>query len=198
MILSPTKLLDIDAGFDGTNVLTARLSLPGGAIKRDSLPLFHTQLLDRMSALPGVTAAALGDSPPLVGGSSYTKINLTDRPAVDFTLMPSVGVVWATASWFDVLRVPLKRGRMFASTDRVGAPSVVLVSEAGARKFWPSENPIGKRVAIGMGGFDEARGGAEVIGVVGDVHTRPDSLPGPALDLPHLQCPPSRIVVFVH
>jgi predicted permease len=197
MIRSLTKLLEIDPGFDGTNVLTASLALPGGAIKRDSLPVFYTQLLDRASALPGVTAASLGSSTPLVGGTSNTKINFLDRPAVEFSLMPYVSGVWATASWFDVLRVPLKSGRMFASTDRAGAPSVVLVSEAGARKFWPGESPIGKRVAIGMGGFDEAHGGAEVIGVVGDVHTRPDSLPGPTLYLPYAQSPQSRIILFI-
>jgi predicted permease len=101
------------------------------------------------------------------------------------------------ASWFDVLGVPLKRGRVFASTDRAGTPNVVLVSEAGARKFWPSENPIGKRVAIGMGGFDEAHGGAEVIGVVGDVRTRADSLPGPTLYLPYGQSPQSRMILFI-
>jgi len=197
MIRSLTKLIEIDPGFDGTNVLTARLALPGGSIKRDSLPLFYTQLLDRVSGLPGVTAASLGDSPPLAGTNSYTKISLMDRPAVDFSLMPSVSVVWATASWFDVLRVPLRSGRIFASTDRVGAPSVVLVSEAAARRFWPGENPIGKRVAIGMGGFDEAHGGAEVIGVVGDVHTRPDSLPGPTLYLSYAQSPQSRMILFI-
>jgi predicted permease len=197
MIRSLTKLLEIDPGFDGTNVLTASLALPGGAIKRDSLPVFYTQLLDRASALPGVTAASLGSSTPLVGGTSNTKINFLDRPAVEFSLMPYVSGVWATASWFDVLRVPLKSGRMFASTDRAGAPSVVLVSEAGARKFWPGESPIGKRVAIGMGGFDEAHGGAEVIGVVGDVRTRPDSLPGPTLYLPYAQSPQSRIILFI-
>jgi predicted permease len=197
MIRSLTKLVEIEPGFDVTNVLTARLALPGGAIKRDSLPVFHRELLDRVSALPGVVAASLGDSPPLAGTNGYTKINLMDRPPVEFSLMPSVSVVWATASWFDVLRVPLKRGRMFASTDRAGAPSVVLVSEAGARKFWPGEKPIGKRVAIGMGGFDEAHGGAEVIGVVGDVHTRPDSLPGPTLYLPYAQSPQSRIILFI-
>ena len=197
MIRSLTKLVATDAGFDGTNVLTARLALPGGAIKRDSLPAFDTALLDRVSTLPGVAAAAFGDSPPLAGDNSSTKINLMDRPAVDFSFMPSVSVVWATASWFDVLRVPLKGGRMFASTDRVGSPGVVLVSEAAARKFWPGENPVGKHVAIGMGGFSEAQGGAEVIGVVGDVHTRPDSLPGPTLYLSYAQSPQSRIIIFI-
>jgi len=197
MITSLTKLIRIDPGFDGTNVLTARLALPGGAIKRDSLPSFHAQLLERISSLPGVIAVGLGDTPPLSGGNSYTKINLTDRPAADFSIMPSVNVAWATPSWFDVLRIPLERGRMFASTDRAGAPNVVLVSEAGARKFWPNENPIGKHVAIGMGGFDETHGGAEVIGVVADVHTRPDSLPGPTLYLPLAQSPQSRILLFI-
>jgi putative ABC transport system permease protein len=197
MIRSLTKMLEVDTGFDGTNVLTARLALPGGSIKRDSLPAFYTQLLDRVSALPGVTAASLAESPPLDGGSAYTKINLTERATGDFAAMPSVGLKWATASWFDVLHVPLKRGRMFASVDRAGAPNVVLVSDAAARKFWPGENPIGKRVTIGVGGFDEAHGGAEVIGVVGDVHTRTDSLPGPTLYLSYAQSPQSRMILFI-
>ncbi|MFN8582801.1 MAG: ABC transporter permease [Gemmatimonadaceae bacterium] len=71
-----------------------------------------------------------------------------------------------TPTWFSTMRVPLKRGRLFTDADRAGAPKVVLVSEAAAKKYWPNQDPIGSRVAVYQGGFHD---GATVVGVIGDV-----------------------------
>jgi putative ABC transport system permease protein len=194
MVRSLGKLLAVDQGFDGRNVLTVRMTVPPGALARDSMPGFYSELLDRLSALPGVASAALGDCAPLSGGCNGTLIDLMDRPKVDFAHMPSVGVSWATPGWFATMRVPLKRGRPFASTDRAGMPKVVLVNETAARKFWPGDDPIGKRVGIGQGGFSD---GAEVVGIVGDVRQWPDSAPKADVYLPYAQSPSSRMIVFV-
>jgi putative ABC transport system permease protein len=83
---------------------------------------------------------------------------------------------------------------MFSATDRIGAPRVVLVSEGAARTFWPNEDPIGRRVGVGQGGYDS---GAEVIGVVGDVRQSMDSAAKPDVYLSYLQSPRAGMMVFV-
>src|SRR5262249_36018672 len=108
--------------------------------------------------------------------------------------LPSVGVIWATPSSFSTLRIPVKRGRVFTTSDRAGAAKVVVINEAAAKKFWPNDDPIGKRVWIYQGGFDT---GAEVGGVVGSVRQMVDSAPKPDAYLPYYQSPVGRMVIFV-
>jgi predicted permease len=93
------------------------------------------------------------------------------------------------------MRVPLKRGRLFTAEDRIGAPKSILVSETAAKRFWPGEDPIGKRAGVWQGGFDD---GATVVGIVGDVryHTI-DSLPMPDVYIPYAQSPAARMMIFV-
>jgi predicted permease len=174
MVRSLGNLLAVDQGFDGRNVLTVRMTIPPGALARDSMPGFYSELLNHLSALPGVASVAIGDCAPLSGGCNSTLIDLKDRPKVDFAHMPGVGVFWTTPDWFATMRVPLKRGRLLGATDRAGMPKVLLVNETAARKLWPGEDAIGKRVGIGQGGFND---GAEVVGIVGDVRQWPDSAP---------------------
>jgi predicted permease len=197
MIRSLANLLGVNAGFDPRDVLTVRLTMPRGVVAHDSLPGFYDRLLTELGGLPGVTNVALGDSPPLGGGSNTTRINF-NPPGVDPTLaskLPIVGVHWITPSWPATLGVPLKRGRLFNADDRLGAPKSILVSESAARKFWPGEDPIGKRAGIWQGGFDD---GATVVGVIGDVryHTI-DSLPITDVYIPYAQSPAPRMMIFM-
>jgi putative ABC transport system permease protein len=194
MLRSLSKLLAQDPGFDPRGVLTLRLTMPSGAPPRDSLPGFYVQLIERLNAIPGASGASLGDCAPLGGGCNGTRMTFVDRPEIDFAHAPSVGVHWVTPAWFATLRVPLKAGRMFTDADRAGAPKVVVVNEAAARAFWPGDTPIGKRVGIGQGGFGD---GADVIGVVGDVRNRADSLAQPDVYLPYYQSPRGGAIAFV-
>jgi putative ABC transport system permease protein len=194
MIRSLANLLAIDAGYEGGNVLTVRLTVPPGGLPRDSLPEFYIQLLDRLRAVPGVRHAALSNCPPLNGGCNGTRMTLLDRPeGRDADGFP-VGVHWVSPDWFRALRVPLKRGRAFTHADRLGAPKVVVINEAAARQGWPAQDPIGKRVAVGQGGFDD---GAEIIGVVGSVRQNVDSLPKSEVYLPYLQSPRPGMMIFI-
>jgi putative ABC transport system permease protein len=92
------------------------------------------------------------------------------------------------------MNIPLRRGRPFTDADRDGSAKVVLLSESAAKAYWPTGDPIGKHVGIFQGGF---AGGAEVIGIVGDVRTMPDSIPKPDVYLPYAQSPQPDVVVFV-
>jgi predicted permease len=195
MLRSLAKLLDVNPGFDPNGVLSLRLTMPRGAISQDSLPGFYDRLLADLSALPGATGATLSDTPPLGGGSNITRIVFPDRPSVPREQSPIIGVHWITPSWTTVMRVPLKAGRLFSAEDRIGSPKSILVSESAAKKFWPGENPIGKRAQIYQGRFDD---GATVVGVIGDVlyHTI-DSLPIQDVYLPYAQSPAPRMMIFV-
>lgn len=195
MLRSLSQLLRVDSGFDSAHVLTARLTVPGNSIARDSLPNFYAQLLTRLGALPGVATVALGDCPPLNGGCNGTLLQFPDRAPVPNDQAKEIGVHWVTPGWFAALRVPLKRGRLFTDADRLGSEKVVLVNEVAAKRYWPGEDPLGKRVAVFQGGFHT---GATVVGVVGDVRFATiDSAAGPDTYLPYQQSPQSRMMIYL-
>ncbi len=194
MLKSLDRLMGVDTGINAENVLTMRLTVPPQEISRDSLPGFYDELLGRIQALPGVTQAALADCPPLAGGCNGTILAFPDRPAAPDGDPPSIGVHWVTPGWFGTMGVPLKRGRIFTDADRIGTPKVILISEAAAQKYWPGEDPIGKRAAVYQGGFHD---GATVIGIVGNVRFGTiDSLPVPDAYISYRQSPRARMMIF--
>jgi predicted permease len=192
MLRSLGNLLHVEPGFDLRNLLTLRLSIPRGSVPTDSLPGFQDGLRAAVGAVPGVTHAALSDCAPLSGGCSTTVLTFDDRvPLVSGPMQ--VGVHWVTPDWFETLDVPLKRGRRFTAADRLNSPKVVLISEEAARRYFPGEDPIGRRVAV-HAGFEA---GADVIGVVGDVrYGTIDSPPQPDVYISLAQDPFGRTVIF--
>jgi predicted permease len=106
---------------------------------------------------------------------------------------PLIGAVWVSPNWFSVMRVSLKRGRLFTDADRSGSPKVIVLNESAARTYFGSEDPIGKHIAIGMGGMNDA----EVIGIVSGVRQQPDSVPGPDAYVSFAQTPRAGMIVFV-
>jgi predicted permease len=195
MIRSLQNRLQVDPGFDGSHVLTLRLSIPAGQTPHDSLPGFYDQLLERLQAIPGVQRAAMADCPPLNGGCNGTVITFPDRPAAAKGAEPSIGVHVVTPGWFGTMRVPLKRGRLLTAADRIGTPKSIVISEAAARKYWPNEDPIGQRAGIWQGGFQD---GATVVGIVGDVRfSTLDSLPVPDTYMSYGQSPRSYMMIFL-
>lgn len=194
MIRSLRNLLAVDAGFDGRNVLTLRVTVPPGDIAPDSMPGFYDELQRRLGALTGVESVGLNDCPPLAGGCNGTIMTFADRQ-LSSSGNAMVGVHWVTPGWFSTVRVPLKRGRMFSESDRLGTAKVVLINEAAAQKYFAGEDPIGKRVAVYQGGFHT---GAEVIGIVGDVrYGTIDSTARPDAYISYGQARLSRMMIFV-
>lgn len=165
MVRSLRNLLNVDAGFDARDVLTLRLTIPPGVAAPDSLAGFYAELQSAIAALPGVRQVALADCPPLNGGCNGTIMTFPDRTQ-SITGNAMTGVHWVSPDWFATMRVPLKRGRLFTVDDRANAPRVVLINEEAARRYFPGEDPLGKRVKVYQGGFDA---GATVVGIVGDV-----------------------------
>jgi predicted permease len=153
-------------------------------------------MLQRLGALPGVTSVALGDCPPLNGGCNGTILVRRDRPAAEPGSEPAVGVHWVTPAWFSTLGVPLLKGRVFGDGDRLGGRKVVLVSESAAQRYFPGEDPIGRPVSVGQGGFWDDT--AYVVGVVGDVrYGTIDSLAAPDVYLSYYQSPRGRMMIYL-
>ena len=165
-IRSLVRLLGVDAGFDADHVLTSRISLPETAYsKNDQTSAFYQQLLDRIRALPGVVAAAGGTELPLEGGSNgvvYIEGQPLPKNMWSSPLVESDGV---TPDFFRTLRIPMLKGRDFTWADAKDAPRVAIINEAMAKRFWPNEDPVGRRFSQGY----EHPKWITVVGVVGDV-----------------------------
>ncbi len=194
MIRSLGNLLDVKPGFDGHDVLTLRLSVPPGVLAPDSMPGFYDRLQAEIGGVPGVEQVAIADCPPLNNGCNGTIMTFADRPQ-SATGNAMVGVHWVSANWFSTMRVPVKRGRTFTESDRLGGPKVLVINEAAARQYFPGEDPLGRRVAVYQGGFNT---GAEIVGIVGDVrYGTIDSTARPDVYISYGQARLSRMMLFV-
>jgi putative ABC transport system permease protein len=195
MLRSLDKLLHVNPGFDPEHTLTMRFRTPE-SYGRDSLPGFFDAVLERSAALPSVTGSALIDCPPLNGRCNGTIIAFRDQPEPVPGTEPEVGLHWVTPSWMSVMKVPLVRGRYFTRDDREGVRKVVLVNEVAARKFWPGQDPLGRPVSVGQGGFWKDT--AYVVGVVGDVRFESlDSAATPDVYLSYYQSPRPAMMLML-
>ncbi|HKV73333.1 MAG TPA: ABC transporter permease [Gemmatimonadales bacterium] len=193
MLRSLSQLLATDPGIDARQVLTLRLNTGEGQ-SRDSLPAFYDALAARVGRVPGLSGVALTDCAPLSGGCNGTIIDFRDRPPVEAGHESVIGVHWITPAWPTLMGVPLIRGRLFDSGDRLGTRKVVLINRAAAEKFWPGEDPLGHPVGIGQGGFGDT---AYVVGVIGDVrYVSMEAPPEPDAYISYYQSPVRRMMLF--
>jgi putative ABC transport system permease protein len=157
-------LRSIDPGFDAHGVLTFSTDLPDAQYKTDKLQTeFYDAALERIRALPGVSAAGAGQIFPLAGTTIILTFVQIGKPPVPVGNQPSAGNGVVTPEYFAALRIPLKAGRYFTQRDNAAAAPVAIISEAMARQFYRNDNPLGQRIAI------SGKKPAEIVGVVGDV-----------------------------
>ena len=172
LIRTSLALSTVDPGFDTTNVLTMRTSLTGPRFETAAgVELVLRQGIDRVRALPGVEHAGATCCVPLEGGFGLPFV-VVGRPLDDGPFHGGGG--WTTVSdgFFEVFRIPVRRGRVFTERDGSGAPPVVVINEAMARQFWPEGDPLADRILIGRGGVSQefaAEPERQIIGVVADV-----------------------------
>jgi putative ABC transport system permease protein len=189
------RLRAADPGFDPTGLLTFRLPLAGG---RNAAPgrraAFLQQVEERIAALPGVRGVGAVNALPLEGLGVGTTFAVADRPAPPPDQRPMALMRTASPAYFRAMGIPLLTGRAFGASDTAQAPPVVIVNRMLANRFWPGENPIGRRLAV-----DAIEGRvAEVVGVVADV--KPEGLKGedwPTVYNPYAQAPASTMAVVV-
>jgi putative ABC transport system permease protein len=151
MIQSLRQLQNVDKGFVADNIFTARVSLPRIRYDdKESAWRFFSALLERVQALPSVRTASLTQIVPLQGNSWEQGI-IPEGMDPDPENFQSVLFYMVTPDHFATFGIPLLAGRVFNEADREGAPLVCIIDETMAEKFWPGEDPIGKRVS-----FEEA------------------------------------------
>ena len=197
MIRSFMRLLEVKPGFNSSGILTLELSLPYR--KYASLELragFFAQLLPRLETIPGVTAAGATNLVPLENSDDSIYFSIEDRAPFAPGQAPLADYRVITPGYLGALEIPLLKGRNFTERDVIGAPPIAIISEKLARRFFPDEDPLGKRVRVG-----EAP--CEIVGVVGDVRTKSftsesrDERLRPALYLPHAQHPYGQMQLVV-
>ncbi|MEE9235056.1 MAG: ABC transporter permease [Candidatus Acidoferrales bacterium] len=186
-------LLNADLGFDPDRVLGFHLSLPQGkypGARRQVL--FFEQVLERMKALPGVEGAAVVNHRPLGGGvDGGLRIEGRTYAAGE---SPHSEKRIASADYFRVLKIPLIRGRYFTAQDIEGTPSVAIINEELARRYFPGEDPIGKRIDFSWG----TEGWQEIVGVVGNIkYYAPDDPMRPSIYVPYTQRSMSALDVVI-
>jgi putative ABC transport system permease protein len=165
------KLQAVDPGFNPRNVLTMTTSLAGASqYVGPSREAYYRRLIERLTALPGVESASAINHLPLAGDRWGTGLAIEGRPAPQ----PSEGVEVtfrvSRPDYFRAMGIPLRAGRDFTDRDAPDAPGVVILNETLARRHWPDDDPIGKRVTL-----DDPRDASHspqwltVVGVVKDV-----------------------------
>ena len=159
------KLTAVDPGFRADRLLAVRIAVPRTTYQNDAaLAAQYAAIFDRLGALPGVVAVTGGNPAPFDGGSSSSTMQKEgDTNAGDAPKREAQQRV-VVPNFFAVLGVPVLAGRAFSAADRVGAPLVAIVSEALARRDWPTESAIGQRVRF-QGQW------RTIIGIVGDTKT---------------------------
>jgi predicted permease len=165
------KLLQIDPGFRLESAVAMDLSLPSSddPKKGQELARFNQQLLERIGQLPGVSAAGAVNSLPMTGTGSNGMFLIDNNPANTGYAEYRI----ASPGYFNAIGIPLLRGRLFETSDTVDSLHVAVISQSLARKVWPDEDPIGKRIQFGN--MDGDKRLLNIVGVVGDVHEKLDS-----------------------
>jgi putative ABC transport system permease protein len=196
MLRSAARLSVVDPGFDASRVLTLRVDLPAkryaddGAARR-----FAHAAVERLAALPGVSAAAAANSTPLGDTNTNGDFDIEGRPDWPPGQAPTAEYVVVTPSYFNTLAIAIRQGRPFRDSDREDATPVALVNDTMARRFWPGASPIGKRIRVEWGSDHAWR---EIVGVVADVRARRLDLPAPQeIYFPFDQHPVSTLSVVL-
>jgi putative ABC transport system permease protein len=196
LVRSFVNLLRVNPGFRAENVLTARLSLPYPRYEKgEDRTRFMHELLPRLAALPGVESVGAINHPPLTEFTFFGWLRVEGRPEAPNNREPATPIGQVTPDYFRAIGIPLLSGRYFNEGDNPNAPRVMLLNEALARKLFPGEDAVGKRVNP----FGANRDYATVVGVIGDVrHSGLDQAVTPEVYIPYLQNGGGLITLVFH
>ena len=164
LVNSFTRLLRVKPGFNPQHLLTMRIGLTDERYRKskDKKQLVNT-LSASLEALPGVESVGFGDDLPIAGTDSHTMLKIKDQPLAQPNELVAVGLHVISPHYFDSLGARLLKGRAFTERDVSGAPSVYIINETLARRFWPNEDPLGKQIR-----YNDKDPWGEIVGVVED------------------------------
>lgn len=183
LIRSFVRLHSVNPGFEPKDLLTMHVSLRKYPQAAQSIA-FYKAVLQRIDALPGVTASAISTALPMAP-THQTPVLFEGHPTVELGKRPLINIQQISPDYAKALGIPLIAGRTFTDHDDAQSPRVAIINQAAARQFWPNQNPIGKRVWIG----DQVTP-VEVAGVLANVHNVSLAAPPtPEVLLPFTQLP---------
>jgi predicted permease len=180
LVRTVVNLRSVPVGFETARTIVVGTDLTTSTLReRGVAAQFVHEVLPRIAALPGVRAAAATTGVPLEVGAPEQAITRYGDPVRPAAQSPHVAHMAVTPDYFNALGVALTRGRSFSENDRADGTLVAIINETAARRYWPGEDPIGKRFALGsrerFGSFRQPKPGEvewrEIVGVVADVRS---------------------------
>ena len=194
LLRSFVRLLQVDPGFSKENVLALQVFLARTYDQPEKMIGFFDQSLEKIRSLPAVETAAVVATPPFINLDLDATFTIVGRPAPPQGSEPSAFYAQVSSEYLNALSIPLKKGRFFTNFDRAGSQLVVVINETMARRYFPNEDPLGKRMVVNFA-EPETR---EIVGVVGDVlHTGLHEEPRAAMLVPHQQSASSYMTFLV-
>jgi len=201
------QLLQVHPGFEPHRLMTAKIRLPvpndpaeDAYRVTEKRAAFYQEVLRRVSGLPGVEQAAVGNiaSLPMNNKRNQSTLVIENR-ATETERVPVAEVASVSSGYFDVLKTPLKRGRVFTESDNSKGQQVAVVNEALARRYWPDADPVGQRIKLGSGrALNRSSADLTIVGVVGDIRSDGfDTASAPCIYLSEPQAPPYGSVVYL-
>jgi predicted permease len=180
------RLNHVDLGFEPSGVLSFRLQPPSlNSSSIDEVRGYFDGMMQRIAAQPGVIAVGASQHLPLTGFNWRGSLDIEKSPLPATATHPNV--VWRSVAgdYFGAMKIALERGRLFLPSDTRGAPPVIIINDAMARRYWSGRSPIGERIKIGNGSRNDW---ATIVGVVGSVRfVSPSTEPGDEVYRPNAQ-----------
>jgi len=173
LIRTFAELYSVDPGFDPNNVLTMRTLMTGPRYQNTAgVTQAIRDAVQQIRAIPGVLNASAGQFIPLQGQANLP-FNIAGREPVEGRYSGAAGWSPVAPGYFNVFKIPLRKGRIFTDRDEGQSVPVAIINEAMAKQFWKNGDPFKDQIIIGRGLIrdfnDEPR---QIIGIVGDVHNR--------------------------
>jgi putative ABC transport system permease protein len=200
LIKSFWRVQEVNPGFNPNNLLALQLDLPDTKYKEPAqIDGFFQRISAEITALPGVKSAGLSSTMPMSRsnqtGCSFVIDGHAPAPGEDWPW----GDLWfAGANYFQTMNIPLIRGRYFDDRDVLDAPFVAIIDETMARRWWPNEDPIGKRIWVYETDPQGNKRWREIVGIVGHVKRNSLDRESPVqYYLPHRQRPTQGVILAV-
>jgi predicted permease len=189
LIRSFNKLLSVDPGFNAQHLLTFRIGMPPKRFRDEKLLQLSQQLESRFAALPGVQASTFAYPMPLTHADMSITFSLPGHPTAPGE-QPSARAGVVSSNFFQSMQMTLRHGRFFNATeDSPTSPATIIINQAFADRFFPGEDPVGKRIVSDLSSSDQVES-REVVGVVGNVTRMSlDEAPQPEYYIPFAQVP---------
>ena len=168
LIMSYVRVTKIDPGFNTDHVLSAKVAPAASKYPNvKSRVQFYSRVLEQLRTLPGVTSVGMVMNLPLSGSGMNRGFKVEGRPDPKPDENVAMDYQVVSHDYFSTLEIPIIRGRGFTAADDEAAPRVIVINEAMAKRYWPNDDPVGKRMAIGDSSKDSAW--RTIVGIVGNV-----------------------------